>query len=52
MSDAKNLQRAGYIYRSTLEEGADLKPFDIQLMDQIMEADQHGSVLETGQLRL
>ncbi|KAH7519208.1 hypothetical protein FEM48_Zijuj08G0011300 [Ziziphus jujuba var. spinosa] len=52
MGDAKNLQQAGYIYRSTLEEGADLKPFDIQLMDQIMESDQHGSVLETGELRL
>ncbi|KAF3439611.1 hypothetical protein FNV43_RR17889 [Rhamnella rubrinervis] len=30
MGDAKNLQQVGYIYRSTLEEGADLKPFDIQ----------------------
>ncbi|KAH7519211.1 LOB domain-containing protein 22 [Ziziphus jujuba] len=50
MGDAKNLQQAGYIYRSTLEEGADLKPFDIQLMDQIMESDEHGSVLETEEL--
>ena len=36
--DDKNSEHEGYIYKSTLEEGADLKPFDLELIDQMMEA--------------
>lgn len=44
MVDDKNSEHDGYIYQSTLEEGADLKAFHLELIDQMIESyNHHGS---------